>query len=199
MAATKKAAKKTTKKAAKKTASKTAKKATTKAAKESTTETAAKKTAKKAAKKTAVKKTAVKKAAAKKTTTKRAKRKAKYITIYSPFLMKDTKHELIGEPMETEAGRTQWARCSVSHHSQLVNLDALQESAEKAMTQIKLAREDSREYSPRLEYQVGDVIYHKAWDDVGIVRAKEVMSNGRASLLVHFENSKDKRLVENLK
>ena len=140
------------------------------------------------------------KTAAKKTTAKkRTKRKAKYITIYSPFLMKDTKHELIGEPQETENGRTQWARCSVSHHSQLVNLDALQASAEKAMTQIKLAREDSKEYSPRAEYQIGDVIYHKTWDDVGIVRSKEVMSNGRASLLVHFEKNKDKRLVENLK
>lgn len=133
------------------------------------------------------------------TAAKRTKRKAKYIVLYSPFLMKDTKHELIGEPIETEQGRQQWARCSVSHHSQLVNLDALQASAEKAMTQIKLAREDSKEYSPRAEYQVGDVIYHKTWDDVGIVRSKEVMSNGRASLLVHFEKNKDKRLVENLK
>lgn len=133
------------------------------------------------------------------TAVKRTKRKAKYIVLYSPFLMKDTKHELIGEPIETEQGRQQWARCSVSHHSQLVNLDALQATAEKAMTQIKLAREDSKEYSPRAEYQVGDVIYHKTWDDVGIVRSKEVMSNGRASLLVHFEKNKDKRLVENLK
>jgi hypothetical protein len=133
------------------------------------------------------------------TAVKRTKRKAKYIVLYSPFLMKDTKHELIGEPIETEQGRQQWARCSVSHHSQLVNLDALQASAEKAMTQIKLAREDSKEYSPKAEYQVGDVIYHKTWDDVGIVRSKEVMSNGRASLLVHFEKNKDKRLVENLK
>ena len=130
---------------------------------------------------------------------KRTKRKAKYITIYSPFLMKDTKHELIGEPIETENGRQQWARCSVSHHSQLVNLDALQASAEKAMTQIKLAREDSKEYTPRAEYAIGDVIYHKTWDDVGIVRSKEVMSNGRASLLVHFEKNKDKRLVENFR
>jgi hypothetical protein len=133
------------------------------------------------------------------TATKKTKRKAKYIALYSPFLMKETKHELIGEPIETENGRQQWARCNVSHHSQLVNLDALQESAEKAMTQIKLAREDSKEYSPKSEYQIGDVIYHKTWDDVGIVRAKEVMSNGRASLLVHFEKNKDKRLVENLK
>ena len=130
---------------------------------------------------------------------KRAKRKAKYITIYSPFLMKETKHELIGEPLETENGRQQWARCSVSHHSQLINLDAMQATAEKALTQIKLAREDSKEYSPKAEYQIGDVIYHKTWDDVGIVKAKEIMSNGRASLLVHFEKNKDKRLVENFK
>ena len=34
-------------------------------------------------------------------------RKAKYITIYSNFLMKETKHELIGEPVTTEAGKQQ--------------------------------------------------------------------------------------------
>ena len=156
-----------------------------------------------AVKKAAVKKTATKKAKAADTeetaAPKRAKRKAKYITLYSPFLMKETKHELIGEPIETEAGRQQWARCNVSHHSQLINLDVLQDNAERAMKEIKLAREDSKEYSPKSEYQIGDVIYHKTWDDVGIVRAKEVMSNGRASLLVHFEKNKDKRLVENFR
>jgi len=130
---------------------------------------------------------------------KKTKRKAKYIVLYSPFLMRDTKHELIGEPLETDHGRQQWARCSVSHHSQLINLDALAASAEKKVTEIKLAREDSKEYSPKSEYKVGDVIYHKTWDDVGIVRSKEVMSNGRASLLVHFEKNKEKRLVENFK
>jgi len=130
---------------------------------------------------------------------KKTKRKAKYIVLYSPFLMRDTKHELIGEPVETDNGRQQWARCSVSHHSQLVNLDALAASAEKKVTEIKLAREDSKEYSPKSEYKVGDVIYHKTWDDVGIVRAKEVMSNGRGSMLVHFEKNKEKRLVENFK
>lgn len=155
-----------------------------------------------ATKKVATKRATTKKAASgaeEGVVVKRAKRKAKYITLYSPFLMKETKHELIGEPIETDNGRQQWARCNVSHHSQLINLDALQETAEKAMTQIKLAREDSKEYSPKSEYQIGDVIYHKTWDDVGIVRAKEVMSNGRASLLVHFEKNKDKRLVENFR
>lgn len=139
--------------------------------------------------------TATKAAAAKKTTT---KRKAKYIVLYSPFLMKDTKHELIGEPQETDNGRMQWARCSLSRHSQLINLDTLA-SNDKAPATIRLSREDSKDYSPKSEYSVGDVIYHKTWDDVGIVRSKEILSNGRGSLVVHFEKSKEKRLIENVK
>ena len=130
---------------------------------------------------------------------KKTKRKAKYMVLYSPFLMKDTKHELMGEPTESDAGRMQWARCTVSRHMQMINLDTLANSAEKKVTEIKLAREDSKEYSPKNVYKVGDVIYHKQWDDVGIVRAKEVMSNGRGSVLVHFEKNKEKRLVENFK
>jgi hypothetical protein len=138
-------------------------------------------------------------AKAKSTEPKRTKRKAKYILLYSPFLMKETKHELIGEPMESDNGLQQWARCSVCHHSQLINLDNLNAAAEKASAAFKLSREDSKDYTPRAEYQIGDVIYHKAWDDVGIVRSKEVMTNGRASLVVQFEKNKEKRLVENLK
>lgn len=129
---------------------------------------------------------------------KKTKRKAKYIILYSPFLMRETKHELIGEPLESANGRQQWARCAVSHHSQLVNLDALEDAKAKNGATILLSREDSKEYSPKGEYAIGDVIYHKTWDDVGIIRSKEIMSNGRAALLVHFEKNKEKRLVENL-
>lgn len=129
---------------------------------------------------------------------KKTKRKAKYIVLYSPFLMRETKHELIGEPLESANGRQQWARCAVSHHSQLVNLDALEDQKAKNGATILLSREDSKEYSPKNEYAIGDVIYHKTWDDVGIIRSKEIMSNGRAALLVHFEKNKEKRLVENL-
>jgi len=149
------------------------------------------KPAKKATKRVAKPKTEG--AAAKKT-----KRKAKYIILYSPFLMRETKHELIGEPLESANGRQQWARCAVSHHSQLVNLDALEDAKAKNGATILLSREDSKEYSPKGEYAIGDVIYHKTWDDVGIIRSKEIMSNGRAALLVHFEKNKEKRLVENL-
>jgi hypothetical protein len=126
-------------------------------------------------------------------------RRAKYITLYSPFLMRETKHELIGEPIETEKGRHQWARCTRSRHSQLVNLDAIEAEADKSKAVVHISREDAKKYSPKEEYQIGDVIFHTKWDDVGIVIAKEVTSTGGKAILVQFEKNSQKRLVENLK
>lgn len=131
-------------------------------------------------------------------TVKKRSRRAKYITLYSPFLMKETKHELVGEPIETESGRHQWARCTRSRHSQLVNLDAIEQEQDKSKAVIHITREDARKYNPKEEYQIGDVIFHAVWDDVGIVRAKEVTSNGGKSIVVQFEKNSEKRLIENL-
>ncbi len=124
-------------------------------------------------------------------------RRAKYITLYSPFLMKETKHELIGEPIETDKGRHQWARCTRSRHSQLVNLDAIEAEQDKSRAVVHISREDAKKYTPKSEFQIGDVIFHTVWDDVGIVRAKEVMSNGQNSIIVQFEKNNEKRLIEN--
>ncbi len=125
-------------------------------------------------------------------------RRAKYITLYSPFLMKETKHELIGEPIETENGRHQWARCTRSHHSQLVNLDAIEAETDKSKAVVHISRDEAKKYSPKDEYQIGDVIFHQVWDDVGIVRSKEVMSNGGNAIIVQFERGAEKKLIENL-
>jgi hypothetical protein len=128
---------------------------------------------------------------------KKRSRRAKYITLYSPFLMKETKHELIGEPVETDNGRQQWARCTRSHHSQLINLDAIEAEQDRSRAVIHISREDARKYTPKDEYQIGDVLFHAVWDDVGIVRAKEVTSTGGNAIIVQFEKNNEKRLIEN--
>jgi len=128
---------------------------------------------------------------------KKRSRRAKYLTLYSPFLMKETKHELIGEPIETENGKQQWARCTRSRHSQLVNLDAIDAEIDKSKAVIHISKEDALKYSPKKEYKVGDVIYHSVWEDVGIVRSKEVTSNGGHSIIVQFEKNNEKKLIEN--
>ena len=132
------------------------------------------------------------------TTRKKRTRRAKYITIYSPFLMKETKHELIGEPIETEQGRLQWARCTKSRHSQLVNLDRVQQEQDKAKAIEHFTKEDAKQYSPQEAYEQGDVIYHKVWDDVGVIRSKDVTSSGKNCIIVEFMKCGEKRLIESL-
>lgn len=130
----------------------------------------------------------------------RRSRKNKYITLYSPFLMKETKHELIGDPIESDdGGRQQWARCTKSRHSQLINLDTLEAKQNGTDSlDMTVSREDSVAYSPRQEYSIGDAVYHELWDDVGRVTGKEITSNGGCAIVVHFEKNKEKRLIEKL-
>jgi hypothetical protein len=113
--------------------------------------------------------------------------------------MRETKHELIGEPIDTPNGRQQWARCTRSHHSQLVNLDKIESEIDRSKAVIHISREDARKYTPKEEYQVGEVIFHSIWDDVGIVRSIEITSTGGKSIVVQFEKNNEKRLIENLK
>ncbi|HPI20954.1 MAG TPA: hypothetical protein PKY56_11340 [Candidatus Kapabacteria bacterium] len=124
-------------------------------------------------------------------------RRAKYITLFSPFLMRETKHELIGEPIETDKGRQQWARCTRSRHSQLINLDTIEAESDKSKAVIHISKEDAKKYSPLDEYQIGDVIFHAIWDDVGIVKSKESTSTGGRAIIVHFERCNEKKLIEN--
>jgi len=126
-------------------------------------------------------------------------RKVKYITLYSNFLMKETKHELIGEPVITEKGKQQWARCIRSHHSQLVNLDALENETDKSKSVIHYSKDDTKIYSPKEVYEIGDVIFHKIWDDIGIIQSKDTTSSGGNSIIVQFEKNAKKILIENLK
>lgn len=129
----------------------------------------------------------------------RRAKKVKYLKLYSPFLMRETKHELIGEPMVTETGnRRQWARCTVSRHSQMIDLDALEARQDKSAVIVPISKDDSIPYSPRDEYQVGEIIYHKMWDDIGIITGKDMTSNGAQAIIVQFEKNKEKRLIEKL-
>lgn len=124
-------------------------------------------------------------------------RRAKYVTLYSNFLMKETKHELIGEPVITENGRHQWARCTRSHHSQLINLDSMEAEKDKSRAVIPCSKEEAKKYSPKNEYSIGDVIFHTVWDDIGIVQRKDTTSTGGNAIIVQFEKNFEKRLIEN--
>jgi DNA-directed RNA polymerase subunit RPC12/RpoP len=54
----------------------------------------------------------------------------------------------------------------------------------------------AREYSERSEYDVGEVVYHRSWNDYGKVVAKETLPGNRKTIVVHFVNQGKIRLLE---
>jgi len=56
--------------------------------------------------------------------------------------------------------------------------------------------ENARPYRPSSEYAVGDVVHHLAYDDIGIVVAKESLPGGRQAVKVYFEEAGVVHLIE---
>jgi len=61
----------------------------------------------------------------------------------------------------------------------------------------KLELSASTLYSPERAYNVGDIIYHADWDDIGRVMSKERTSSGGQAIVVKFEKLGERRLIEN--
>lgn len=59
-----------------------------------------------------------------------------------------------------------------------------------------LYTEDAREYNESSEYKIGEVIYHRSWNDYGKVIAKETFSGNRKTIVVLFVNQGKIRLLE---
>jgi hypothetical protein len=51
-------------------------------------------------------------------------------------------------------------------------------------------------YRPWEIYEIGDVIHHLAWDDCGVVVAKETLPGNRKIVKVYFEKTGIVRLIE---
>jgi hypothetical protein len=148
-----------------------------------------------------------------KTTRTRTKRRSKYITglILCSDCTKTARKEIVGEAKTQLAGEgpqpidesgqprneNLWVRCTKCHNTMLVNLTALME--EKPKAHLNMTAAECTPYTPSRIYAIGEAIYHKDWDDVGTVVGKEVTASGRNAVIVHFEKSGEKKLLENFK
>jgi hypothetical protein len=59
-----------------------------------------------------------------------------------------------------------------------------------------LSTDDAREYRETEQYKVGEIIYHRSWNDYGKVIGKETLSGNRKTILVQFVNQGKTRLLE---
>jgi len=88
----------------------------------------------------------------------------------------------------------------------MLNQDDVDEAEEKEQAELRMKGEDlsiedlstenAREYQESNEYGIGEVIYHRSWNDYGKVVAKETLAGHRKTILVHFVNQGKIRLLE---
>jgi hypothetical protein len=69
--------------------------------------------------------------------------------------------------------------------------------SEYAATLAAADLDSARPYRPWETYEIGDVIHHLAWDDCGVVVAKESLPGGRSIAKVYFDATGVVRLIEN--
>ncbi len=98
---------------------------------------------------------------------------------------------------ENTTGRV-WYKCSRCHHNTLFDeatIHALKEPPEAK----PLTKEDCIEYSPMKSFSVGEAIYHSELDDIGWVKDKETMSDGRSAIIVSFQKLGERKLLDSFR
>lgn len=117
--------------------------------------------------------------------------RTKYSDRFCNNCNKETRMEIVGE-MQGVQGKI-WYRCSRCHYTILL------EEIVKNGNNGKLDPSKATSYNPWQSFQVGQVIFHEGWNDVGKVLNKTKTSDGSQAIIVSFEKLGQRRLIENLK
>jgi hypothetical protein len=78
----------------------------------------------------------------------------------------------------------------------LADSDAEEDGASSDLALEDIDTESAKEYVEKNEYEVGEVIYHRSWNDYGKVMAKEELPGNRRIIHVQFVNQGKIRLLE---
>lgn len=126
----------------------------------------------------------------KKTPRKRAKSKYILLSNMCDICTKPTKFQLVGLVVGSEETK-KWAKCSKCRHTVLLDMELI-EGPKEETSLGDITADECIPYSPKTLYEIGDAIYHQAWDDMGMVRSKEMTSNGKFAIVVAFMKSGEK-------
>ncbi len=107
------------------------------------------------------------------------------------------KFEITGNYSEKEDEPKRWAKCKSCKQTQVIDLNNIVLSNKLILDDIET--KESKNYTPSDTYAIGDIIYHKTWDDYGVVVNKLFMSDGQSSITVEFKKSGNKKLIESIK
>lgn len=89
-----------------------------------------------------------------------------------------------------------WIRCASCNQVHLLKEWQIQIDKELNLQELKPG--DCQLYSPHGIYAQGDAVYHKSLDEVGVVREKNATGSGAHVIIVEFNRSGRKQLLENV-
>ncbi|NTU53098.1 MAG: hypothetical protein HGA97_05220 [Chlorobiaceae bacterium] len=110
---------------------------------------------------------------------------------------KKSKEKKNSEESKASAAENQyWIRCTACNQVHL--LKEWQIQIDRELSPEELKPEECQVYTPHGIYAQGDSVYHKALDEVGVVREKQATGSGAHVIIVEFCKSGRKQLLENV-
>ena len=97
--------------------------------------------------------------------------------------------------MDSSDDTRMWFRCTRCKHTAMIDRSGAKSRNGSAQ---KLDRKSAVEYEASKTFDVGQTIYHSTWDDLGLVVSKSKTSGGVQAIMVTFEKSGERKLIENI-
>ncbi len=89
-----------------------------------------------------------------------------------------------------------WLRCKNCSFVSVIEEWKIQINREKKLDELTI--EDCITYTPQGIYCVGDAIYHKGLNKIGIVRSKQFTNSGASTITIEFQDLGMRQLLENV-
>lgn len=121
-----------------------------------------------------------------------AKKKIKNIEYFCSFCSAVKKMELQPEP-KPGTDDIYWAKCKSCKQMMTVNFNELSKDSKPSLKDFDNL--NFIDYSPKIDFEIGNGVYHKIWDDYGVVIEKDVVAKDRFTITVDFQKSGKKKLI----
>jgi hypothetical protein len=100
------------------------------------------------------------------------------------------------EPPEENTEPKYWLRCKNCSAVSVIEEWKIQVNRERNLDELTI--DDCVTYTPQGIYRVGDAIYHKALNKIGIVRSKQFTNSGASAITIEFRDLGMRQLLENV-
>ncbi len=121
--------------------------------------------------------------------------KVKNVQAFCSYCGTERTLEIVKVAFNEESENKKWSKCKKCKQMIMIDLSQI-DITESTLKNIETDK--AIDYNPENSYEVGNAIYHKSWDDFGLVTAKEILSNGQKSITVDFQKSGTKKLIESI-